>query len=79
MPGGPLTGTNEKRIVDFSGHERFPLLRDSEKRRGRAFMSYAYDIVDQSGASLLRDRILQGAKPADLPVQQPLKFELITT
>jgi putative ABC transport system substrate-binding protein len=79
MPGGPLTGTNEKRIVDFAVTSGFPLVRDSrEAVEAGAFMSYAYDIVDQSRrlASYV-DRILQGAKPADLPVQQPLKFELI--
>jgi putative ABC transport system substrate-binding protein len=79
MPGGPLTGTNEKRIVDFAVTSGFPLVRDSrEAVEAGAFMSYAYDLVDQSRrlASYV-DRILQGAKPADLPVQQPMKFELI--
>jgi putative tryptophan/tyrosine transport system substrate-binding protein len=79
MPGGPLTGTNEKRLVDFAVASGFPLVRDSrEAVEAGAFMSYAYDIVDQSRrlASYM-DKILQGAKPADLPVQQPLKFELI--
>ena len=79
MPGGPLTGTNEQRIVDFAVTSGFPLVRDSrEAVEAGAFMSYAYDIVDQSRrlASYV-DRILQGAKPADLPIQQPMKFELI--
>jgi putative ABC transport system substrate-binding protein len=79
MPGGPLTATNEKRIVDFAVTNGFPLVRDSrEAVEAGAFMSYAHDIVDQSRrlASYV-DRILQGAKPADLPVQQPMKFELV--
>jgi putative ABC transport system substrate-binding protein len=79
MPGGPLTGTNETRIVDFAVTSGFPLVRDSrEAAEAGAFMSYAYDIVDQSRrlASYV-DKILKGAKPADLPIQQPMKFELI--
>src|SRR5262245_25716061 len=79
MPGGPLTGTNEQRIVDFAVTSGFPLVRDSrEAVEAGALMSYAYDNVDQSRrlASYV-DRILQGANPADLPIQQPMKFELI--
>jgi len=51
------------------------LVRDSrEAVEAGAFMSYAYDIVDHSRrlASYV-DRILQGAKPADLPVQQAVE------
>jgi len=79
VPGGPLTGTNETRIVDFALKSGFPLVRDGrEAVEAGALMSYAYDTVDQyrRRASYI-DRILKGAKPADLPVQQPMKFELV--
>jgi putative tryptophan/tyrosine transport system substrate-binding protein len=77
--GGPLMRTNVKRIAGFALKSRLPsMYYDREFVDAGGLMSYGADIAE----SYLRvayfvDRILKGAKPADLPVEQPTKFELV--
>ncbi len=85
-PGGGLivmpnvfTARNQERIVAQAARFRiptvYPLLHFVT---AGGLISYGIDYSDQFRlAASYADRILRGAKPADLPVQQPTKFELV--
>jgi putative ABC transport system substrate-binding protein len=79
VPGGPLTRGNETRIVDVAVKSRIPSVHDSrEAVEVGGLMSYADDIVDRyRRAAAYVDKILKGAKPGDLPVEQPTTFKLV--
>jgi putative ABC transport system substrate-binding protein len=70
---------NEKRIVGFALKSRLPsiyAIRESVDAGG--LMSYGADAADSyRRVAYFVDRILKGAKPAELPVEQPTKFELV--
>jgi putative ABC transport system substrate-binding protein len=70
---------HRRRIVDFAASRRLPAMygyRDYVDAGG--LMSYAPSNVDLfRGAAIYADKILKGANPASLPVQQPAKFELV--
>jgi putative ABC transport system substrate-binding protein len=76
---GPLMRANEKRIVAFELKSRLPSIyyyRESVDAGG--LMSYGPDLADSyRRVATYVDKILKGAKPADLPVEQPTKFELV--
>ena len=74
-----LTAQHGKQIVDFVTQKRIPsMLELPELTVAGGLMSYGPSTVDLwARAAVLVDKILKGAKPADLPVEQPSKFELI--
>ncbi len=79
VSGGPLVINNQKRIADFAVKSRLPSMYGSRERvAAGGLMSYGADLADsyRRVASYV-DKILKGAKPADFPVEQPTKFELI--
>jgi putative ABC transport system substrate-binding protein len=70
---------NQKRIVGFASKSRLPAVypyREAVEAGG--LMYYGADLADSyRRVAYYVDRILKGAKPADLPVEQPTKFELV--
>ena len=79
VTSGTLMNANQKRIVGFALKSRLPsvyTVRAAVDAGG--LMSYGADQADSyRRVAYFVDRILKGAKPADLPVEQPTKFELV--
>ena len=77
--GEPLINTQLKRIVEFAAKNRLPAMyAGPEVVDAGGLMSYAPNYTDQyRRAAVYVDKILKGAKPADLPVEQPTKFEFV--
>jgi putative tryptophan/tyrosine transport system substrate-binding protein len=75
----PLFGTQRNRIVDFAKRRRLPsMFFYKEFVDAGGLMAYGPSFLDSyHRAAIYVDKILKGAKPADLPVEQPTKFELV--
>jgi putative ABC transport system substrate-binding protein len=77
--GSPLMNANQKRITSLALKNRLPsmYIRKEYVAVG-GLMSYGADFADSyRHVATYVDKILKGAKPADLPVEQPTKFELV--
>jgi putative tryptophan/tyrosine transport system substrate-binding protein len=77
--GDPLTLSHRMRIVDLAAKSRLPGIYDvQEFVEAGGLMAYGPSLPDLfRRAAAYVDKILKGAKPGTLPVEQPMKFELI--
>jgi putative tryptophan/tyrosine transport system substrate-binding protein len=79
VPSGPLMRDNVTRIIGFALKSRLPSIYPSRLAvDAGGLMYYGADIADSyRRVAYYVDKILKGAKPADLPVEQPTKFEFV--
>jgi putative ABC transport system substrate-binding protein len=75
----PFTNRHRDRILEFAMHNRIPAMyEESRFVEAGGLLSYGPSILDMyRRAATYVDKILKGAKPSDLPVEQPTKFELV--
>jgi ABC-type uncharacterized transport system substrate-binding protein len=74
-----VVNSNLKQVLEFAAKNRLPAMYfTSEFVEAGGLMSYAPSFTDQFRRAVTYvDKILKGAKPGDLPVEQPTKFEFI--
>ena len=75
----PFTRRHQQRILDFVTLHRLPTMyEDRSYADAGGLMSYGPNIIENYRRSAgYVDKILKGAKPGDLPIEQPTKFELV--
>src|SRR5262249_671488 len=75
----PLFLIHRKRVLDSAIHPRLPTMFQNQQYAHEgglmAYLPHAADLYKRAATYI--DKILKGAKPGDLPVEQPLKFELV--
>jgi ABC-type uncharacterized transport system substrate-binding protein len=76
---GPINNINRKRIVELAIKNRLPAVyHERQFVDAGGLMSYGPSITDMyRRAAYFVDKILKGAQPADLPVEQPTKFDFV--
>jgi len=78
LSGGPVMNANQKPILGFALKNRLPSIGYREYVDAGGLLYYGADLAESyRRVAYYVDRILKGAKPAELPVEQPTKFELV--
>jgi len=75
----PFTNSHRKELIDLAAKHRLPAMCDgTDWINAGCLISYAQNRTEGSRrAAVFVDKILKGTKPADIPVEQPMKFELV--
>ncbi len=79
VPGEPMFHVPPNRLPDLAAAAKLPALylpRSLVEAGGLMSYSPDYDAIERRGAHLV-DRILRGAKPAELPIEQPTRYQLV--
>ncbi|HSE87705.1 MAG TPA: ABC transporter substrate-binding protein [Candidatus Binatia bacterium] len=76
---GPILSPHRKEFAELAAKNRLPVIYEgAEEVEAGGLMSYGVNFSDlYKRAAIYVDKILKGVKPADLPVEQPTKFEFI--
>jgi putative ABC transport system substrate-binding protein len=76
---GSFTSFHRRALLDLAAKIRIPTMcGNQEWSEAGGLIAYGHDRRDQwRRAARLVDKILKGAKPADIPIEQPMKFELV--
>ena len=79
MVSDALTILNRKRVFEFAAAHRLPAIYEDDRYvRDGGLMSYGPDQSESfARVAALADRILKGAKPAELPFEQPTRFRFV--
>jgi putative ABC transport system substrate-binding protein len=79
IPTGQILNLHKKRVVDLVAQSRLPAMSATrEFVEAGGLMSYGPSLPENwRRAATYIDKLLKGTKPADLPVEQPMKFELV--
>ena len=79
VPRNPITFEHRRRVADLAAQHRLPAIYDdAEFAEAGGLLTYGPSLRENyRRAAHFVDKILKGARPADLPVEQPTKFELV--
>jgi putative tryptophan/tyrosine transport system substrate-binding protein len=79
VPSSPIFTADRKRIIELAATHRLPTMYEwGYTAREGGLMAYGTTLVElDRRAAAFVDRILKGAKPGDLPIEQPTRFELV--
>jgi len=75
----PIFNNNRRRILELAAQRRLPMMFETRNFVDEGgLVSYGASLIDMHRrAAVYVDKILKGAKPADLPVELPTKFEMV--
>ena len=78
LESDPVFNTNRQKVIALTAKNRLPAMYPERRwAEDGGMMAYGTDLIEVANrAAIFVDKILKGAKPADLPVEQPTKFEL---